>query len=87
MRKGLEVSRSDKNWKNKASIRVIEALEEPDTSWGVELRDILRIDKVFTFKSKSYMIKRIEECESNWRTHVHINGTHCFDVRTLVKEK
>lgn len=81
------MSRSDKNWKNKAlDIRVIEALEEEE-EWGIQLQDILRIDKVFTHKSKSYMIKRIEECTQNWRTHVHINGTHCFDVRTLVKEK
>ena len=81
------MSRSDKNWKNQASIRVIEALEDDDTSWGIPLQDILRLDKVFTHKSKSYMIKRIEECQDKWRTHVHINGTHCFDVRTLVKEK
>lgn len=81
------MSKLDKNWKNKAEIRVIEAEEVMDTSWGVPLESLLHIGSVFSHKSKSYQINRIEECEGNWRTHVHINGSHCFDTRTIVKDK
>lgn len=80
------MSRSDKNWKNSA-MRVIEAEPEEDISWGMPLQDVLHVGTIFTHKSRSYQINRLEECEGQWRTHVHINGTHCFDIRTLVKTK
>lgn len=77
------MSRSDKNWKNKA-IRVIE-VEEPFLPSGVELRDVLSVGTVFSdHRGKRTQIRRIEECEGNWRTHVHINGSECWDVRARV---
>lgn len=80
------MSQSDKNWKNKAT--VMDSDEVMDTSsWGTPLQNILQIGTIFTHKAKSYQINSLKECELLWRTHVHINGSHCFDTRTLVKHK
>ena len=36
------------------------------------------------FVSKSHKIESIEECPGNWRTHVHINGHACWDLRSYI---
>lgn len=33
------------------------------------------------FVASSKEIKQFEECPSQWRTHVHINKTECYDMR------
>ncbi len=77
------MSRSDKNWKNQAALRVIEAEEEVEES-GIPLSDVLHVGTSFWHRGKVFQIKKISECEGKWRSHVHLNDTHCFDVRTRI---
>jgi hypothetical protein len=59
------------------------------------LVEYLRIgDEIVTmFKSGTYgermalktsKIATIEECPGQWRTHIHVNGGHCYDLRQKV---
>lgn len=32
-------------------------------------------------------VKEFHPCPGQWRTHVHVNGTDCYDGRSLVEVK
>jgi hypothetical protein len=36
------------------------------------------------FVNRSVEVKKITECPSQWRTHAHINGNECYDMRQHV---
>lgn len=36
------------------------------------------------FVNRSVEVKKFEECPSQWRTHVHVNKSDCYDMRTYV---
>lgn len=55
-----------------------------DTSDMVEL-STLNVGASFTFKRRKYTIENKEECPRQWRSHVHVNKSNCFDGRTLVR--
>lgn len=36
---------------------------------------------------KSRKVERIDECPGQWRTHIHVNKTDCYDERQKVTVK
>ena len=34
--------------------------------------------------AKSSKVETIDECASQWRTHIHVNRGHCYDIRCFV---
>lgn len=50
-----------------------------------EVMDVLREgESNRRLVSSSFEVKLFEECPSKWRTHVHVNKQHCYDMRTHV---
>ena len=33
---------------------------------------------------KTSKVTKINICEGQWRTHIHVNGMDCYDIRTYV---
>lgn len=76
------MSQSDKNWKNKIHHEIeefmnVESLEDT-------VQDVKVGDKFFHGK-KLFHVTEKTECEGMWRTHVHINRSNCFDIRTPIR--
>ena len=84
LRKGLEVmSRSDKNWKNKVH-QEIEEFHRFIDPVAHTIEDV-RVGDTFFFRKSKVTVTEKTECEGNWRSHVHINKSNCFDIRTPIR--
>jgi hypothetical protein len=40
---------------------------------------------VTQFVNRSVNVRTIDLCEGKWRTHIHVNGTDCYDTRQTVQ--
>lgn len=41
-------------------------------------------DLATRYVNRSIEVKNFEECAGAWRTHVHVNKSMCYDMRTYV---
>lgn len=58
------------------------------TSWhtraesdGMTVDEVLDLDGGGRFVNRSIEVKSFEECAGQWRTHVHVNKSMCYDTR------
>ena len=76
------MANKDKNWKNKAKRE--RDFDDSVFAFGTPVAAFCIPGARFTHKGTKFEVKKVEECPSMWRTHVHINGSNCFDTRALV---
>lgn len=48
------------------------------------LYDVLTGAETPRYVNTSVEVKTFAECPSQWRTHVHINKTSCYDMRSFI---
>lgn len=50
-----------------------------------EVMNVLRGEEArVRYVNTSAEVKKFEECPGKWRTHVHVNGGSCYDMRQFV---
>lgn len=49
-----------------------------------EVMDVLLGGEDSRYVDRSTEVKDFTECPSMWRTHVHVNKTECYDMRTYI---
>jgi hypothetical protein len=66
-----------------------ESIDIKDLRVGDEIGTFFAYDDVTgeKFITKSTKVEQIDECPSQWRTHVHVNKQACYDTRHSVTVK
>lgn len=63
----------------------VPSVQSNSNKWeGTPVAD-LSVGDSFTHKGRRFKIESKVECPMQWRTHVHINKSNCFDGRCLVE--
>lgn len=73
---------SEKNWKNKIHTLIEESLSVEPVAHTIQ--DV-SVGDTFIHNKKHFKVTDKSECEGMWRTHVHINKSNCFDIRTPIR--
>lgn len=75
--------RAKRGGKNKLAALPTIQIQVQDLRVGDRIATALTENTALAIATKD--VKELAVCEGQWRTHVHVNGTECYDGRSFIR--